>query len=375
MAGGAPYFLQLKDDYAQGYRQERKDEARKSRRTRQIRPGAENMERNKSLEQQKCIEDLKLQLKNQQIIESERDQFKQELEHICQQKEESASPINVQEYVNQIQELQDQRLGNLQYENVMDASESLFSLIFHLLTILSTKFSELYGDVTSNVQKLDEFINQSATRIGNFFTTYFDFKFKLPQDQCPVKINISCLVGSTLIPILTSEVTNCSENRDLITFIQHSLTVPIFCSILTCMYFVLLTWSVCRNRKKIYTTCYSLSERSLLQRRRPILAVILTLGSIYLAGHTEYISFKQFLQDSDDVENDTVKPIGLCVSNPDTISIREGFRNSTKRFVKKVKREKKHKDNSVEQMRLNERSEADQSTGECHQYTEDVFCC
>ncbi|CAC5417230.1 unnamed protein product [Mytilus coruscus] len=43
-------------------------------------------ERNTNLEQQKCIEDLKLQLKNQQIIESERDQFKQELENIQQQK-------------------------------------------------------------------------------------------------------------------------------------------------------------------------------------------------------------------------------------------------------------------------------------------------
>ncbi|VDH94011.1 Hypothetical predicted protein [Mytilus galloprovincialis] len=65
-------------------------------------------EKNTNLEQQKCIEALKIQLKNQQIIESERDQFKKELENLRQQKEESASRINVQEYVNQIQELKDQ---------------------------------------------------------------------------------------------------------------------------------------------------------------------------------------------------------------------------------------------------------------------------
>ncbi|VDI08797.1 Hypothetical predicted protein [Mytilus galloprovincialis] len=59
-------------------------------------------ERNTNLEQQKCIEDLKLRLKKQQIIESERDQFKQELENIRKQKKESASPINVQEYEHQI---------------------------------------------------------------------------------------------------------------------------------------------------------------------------------------------------------------------------------------------------------------------------------
>ncbi|CAG2199483.1 PRPH2 [Mytilus edulis] len=39
-------------------------------------------EKNTNLEQQKCIEALKIQLKNQQIIESERDQFKQELENL-----------------------------------------------------------------------------------------------------------------------------------------------------------------------------------------------------------------------------------------------------------------------------------------------------
>ncbi|CAG2218604.1 unnamed protein product [Mytilus edulis] len=65
-------------------------------------------EKNTNLEQRKCIEALKIQLNNQQIIESERDQFKQELENLRQQKEESASRINVQEYVNQIQELKDQ---------------------------------------------------------------------------------------------------------------------------------------------------------------------------------------------------------------------------------------------------------------------------
>ncbi|CAC5391191.1 unnamed protein product [Mytilus coruscus] len=203
-------------------------------------------------------------------------------------------------------------------------------------------------------EKRDEYINQSANRVGNFYSAYFDFKFKLDEVQCPVKLNISCLVGSTLIPILTSEIANCSDNTDLMILIKHALTVPIVCLFLTCLCIVFLTWSLCRNWEKICSTCYKLSERNLLQWRRPILAVIFTLGSIYLVGHTEYISVKQLLHDGEDVGNGIHKPIGLClssivltqvslclISNPETISIRDGFKNSVKRLAQKIRGNKK----------------------------------
>ncbi|CAC5379294.1 unnamed protein product [Mytilus coruscus] len=65
-------------------------------------------ERNKNSEQQKYIEDLKFQLNTLQGIKFEKDQLEQDLENLRLQKEQSASPINVQEYVHQIQELQKQ---------------------------------------------------------------------------------------------------------------------------------------------------------------------------------------------------------------------------------------------------------------------------
>ncbi|VDI17860.1 Hypothetical predicted protein, partial [Mytilus galloprovincialis] len=190
-------------------------------------------------------------------------------------------------------------------------------------------------------EKRDEYINQSANRVGNFYSSYFDFKYKFDEVRCPVKLNVSCLVGSTLIPILTSEINNCSDNADWITLIKHAVTVPIVCLFLTCLCVVFLIWSLCRNWEKICRTCYNLSERNLLQWRRPILALIFTLGSIYVVGHTEYISVKQLLRDGEDVDDGVHKPIGLClssifltqvslclISNPETISIRDGFKNS-----------------------------------------------
>ncbi|CAC5388877.1 unnamed protein product [Mytilus coruscus] len=65
-------------------------------------------ERNKNSEQQKYIEYLKFQLNTLQGIKFKKDQLEQDLENLRLQKELSASPINVQEYVHQIQELQEQ---------------------------------------------------------------------------------------------------------------------------------------------------------------------------------------------------------------------------------------------------------------------------
>ncbi|CAG2204089.1 unnamed protein product [Mytilus edulis] len=65
-------------------------------------------EKRKNSEHQQYIQDLKFQMNHLESVKSERDQFKQELANISKHKEESASRINVQEYVNQIQELKDQ---------------------------------------------------------------------------------------------------------------------------------------------------------------------------------------------------------------------------------------------------------------------------
>lgn len=65
-------------------------------------------EKRKNSEHQRYIQDLKFQMNHLESVKSERDQFKQELANISKHKEENTSRINVQEYVNQIQELKDQ---------------------------------------------------------------------------------------------------------------------------------------------------------------------------------------------------------------------------------------------------------------------------
>ncbi|CAG2222187.1 unnamed protein product [Mytilus edulis] len=103
-------------------------------------------EKNTNLEQQKCIEALKIQLKNQQIIESERDQFKQELENLRQQKEESASRINVQEYVNQIQELQEQLIEK----------DGTVKMVQDLYYLRSTEFTDEIQSLKNEKQALEK---------------------------------------------------------------------------------------------------------------------------------------------------------------------------------------------------------------------------
>ncbi|CAG2237057.1 unnamed protein product [Mytilus edulis] len=103
-------------------------------------------EKNTNLEQQKCIEALKIQLKNQQIIESERDQFKQELENLRQQKEESASRINVQEYVNQIQELKDQVIEK----------DGTVKMVQDLYYLRSTEFTDEIQSLKNEKQALEK---------------------------------------------------------------------------------------------------------------------------------------------------------------------------------------------------------------------------
>ncbi|CAG2184549.1 unnamed protein product [Mytilus edulis] len=103
-------------------------------------------EKNTNLEQQKCIEALKIQLKNQQIIESERDQFKQELENLRQQKEESASRINVQEYVNQIQELKDQVIEK----------DGTVKMVQDLYYMRSTEFTDEIQSLKNEKQALEK---------------------------------------------------------------------------------------------------------------------------------------------------------------------------------------------------------------------------
>ncbi|CAC5372829.1 unnamed protein product [Mytilus coruscus] len=103
-------------------------------------------EKNTNLEQQKCIEDLKLQLKNQQIIESERDQFKQELENLRQQKEESASPVDVQEYVHQIQKLQ----------HSLEEEKKCVKLVHELFALRCSEFSDEKQSLENEKQALEK---------------------------------------------------------------------------------------------------------------------------------------------------------------------------------------------------------------------------
>ncbi|CAG2218183.1 unnamed protein product [Mytilus edulis] len=121
-------------------------------------------EKNINLKQQKCIEDLKFQLKNQQIIESERDQLRQELKNIRQQKKESASSINVQEYVHQIQELKDQ---------VIEKDKTV-KMVQDLYFMRSTEFTDEIetlknekSDLHSKLQSQDNSVKQLTEELQN----------------------------------------------------------------------------------------------------------------------------------------------------------------------------------------------------------------
>ncbi|CAG2186435.1 unnamed protein product [Mytilus edulis] len=117
-------------------------------------------EKNTNLEHQKCIEALKTQLKNQQIIESERDQFKQELENLSQQKEESVARINVQEYVNQIQELQEQLIEK----------DGTVKMVQDLYYLRSTEFTDEIQSLKNEKQALEkEKADLCSKAIGQIF--------------------------------------------------------------------------------------------------------------------------------------------------------------------------------------------------------------
>ncbi|CAC5423655.1 unnamed protein product [Mytilus coruscus] len=89
-------------------------------------------QKRKNSEQQKCIQDLKFQLNNIESDKSERDQFKQELENNCQQKEESASRIEIQEYVHQIQKMQDS----------VNEKDKTVKMVYTLHYLRSTEFTD-----------------------------------------------------------------------------------------------------------------------------------------------------------------------------------------------------------------------------------------
>ncbi|CAG2224393.1 unnamed protein product [Mytilus edulis] len=113
-------------------------------------------EKNTNLEQQKCIEALKIQLKNQQIIESERDQFKQELENLRQQKEESAPLIDVQEYEQQIQKLQ----------HSLEEEKKCVKLVHELFALRCSEFSDEKQSLENKKQALEKEMADLCSKVN-----------------------------------------------------------------------------------------------------------------------------------------------------------------------------------------------------------------
>ncbi|CAG2228764.1 unnamed protein product [Mytilus edulis] len=103
-------------------------------------------EKRKNSEHQQYIQDLKFQMNHLESVKSERDQFKQELANISKHKEENASRINVQEYVNQIQELKDQ---------VIEKDKTV-KMVQDLYYIRSTEFTDEIQSLKNEKQALEK---------------------------------------------------------------------------------------------------------------------------------------------------------------------------------------------------------------------------
>ncbi|CAG2233622.1 BCHE [Mytilus edulis] len=95
---------------------------------------------------------------------NQRDQFKQELENLRQQKEESASRINVQEYEHQIQELKDQ---------VIEKDKTV-KMVQDLYFMRSTEFTDEIqtlknekSDLHSKLQSQDNSVKQLTEELQN----------------------------------------------------------------------------------------------------------------------------------------------------------------------------------------------------------------
>ena len=103
-------------------------------------------EKRKNSEHQQYIQDLKFQMNHIESVKSERDQFKQELANISKHKEENASRINVQEYVNQIQELKDQ---------VIEKDKTV-KMVQDLYFMRSTEFTDEIETLKNEKQALEK---------------------------------------------------------------------------------------------------------------------------------------------------------------------------------------------------------------------------
>ncbi|XP_076108052.1 uncharacterized protein LOC143076224 isoform X2 [Mytilus galloprovincialis] len=144
-------------------------------------------------------------------------------------------------------------------------------------------------------------INQS----GMFYSAEVKLEYKSVKKKCPITANVICQFGGTRVTIISSNFNNCTSKE--------------------------------------------LLSRELKDMRRPILAVLSVIASVTLSIQAKVISMKKVPQFEIDKE-DIITPISLClssaaltpvslgfISNPRTVSIRQGFKKAGENLMKRIK--------------------------------------
>ncbi|XP_076108053.1 uncharacterized protein LOC143076224 isoform X3 [Mytilus galloprovincialis] len=188
-------------------------------------------------------------------------------------------------------------------------------------------------------------INQS----GMFYSAEVKLEYKSVKKKCPITANVICQFGGTRVTIISSNFNNCTSNY-ILDVLQSDMFVVQLCCIMVMLYCIsIVLWSLRRNWGGILETCKELLSRELKDMRRPILAVLSVIASVTLSIQAKVISMKKVPQFEIDKE-DIITPISLClssaaltpvslgfISNPRTVSIRQGFKKAGENLMKRIK--------------------------------------
>ncbi|XP_052075149.1 uncharacterized protein LOC127712628 [Mytilus californianus] len=187
-------------------------------------------------------------------------------------------------------------------------------------------------------------INQS----GMFYSAAINLEYKSVKKKCPITANVICQFGGTRITIISSDFNNCTSNY-ILDVLQSDMFIVQLCCIMVMLYCIsIVLWSLRRNWKGIKETCKDLLTRELKDMRRPKLAVVSVIASVTLSIQAKVISMKKVPQFDID-EEDTITPVSLClssavltpvslgfISNPKTVSIRQGFKKAGENLMKRI---------------------------------------
>lgn len=220
---------------------------------------------------------------------------------------------------------------------------------------LSVKMEKVYPVPNCSIIFGDEHLENLAkmhiNRTGNLYTVHTFVEYSSKEGECPITANVICQIGETGIMMISSNFTNCTSIYILRVFPWDVFAIQLSCILVMIFCILMVIWSLRRNWTNIIKTCKDLSKRKPEQWRRPVLAILSASVSVTLSVQTEVMSIKQVLQLDMSEKQNIVTPVSLCLSsviltpvslcflsNPETISIRKGFRKAVDNFMKRMEK-------------------------------------